>query len=295
MVRVSLFAKLNQATPFAKAGNIWVKYLKTKQAITVTINIIQIPAFNDNYLWMFHRQGSINAYIIDPGDAEVVNNALIENGLKLAGILITHHHWDHTNGVEALSEQHQAPVLGPESDQIKATRELLIDQQRVELKDRIVTTALAVPGHTLDHIAYIIDEPQQAPILFCGDTLFSAGCGRMFEGTAEQMHQSLSSLRALKPETQVYCAHEYTEANLAFAAKVEPNNTVIETHRNEVKALRQQGISSIPSTIAVEQLINPFLRCDHPDVIQAATQHGGIQRPNPVQVFAELRRWKDNF
>lgn len=261
----------------------------------MTINIIQVPAFDDNYLWLLHRQNSPRAYVVDPGDATATNQALTQHGLELAGILLTHHHWDHTNGVAELSAQHKVPVYGPLSEKIQGVSHTLKDQQTLNLEDGIIAEILAVPGHTLDHIAYLIADPQQAPVLFCGDTLFSAGCGRMFEGTPEQMHRSLSTLGSLSKDTQVFCAHEYTMANLAFASAVEPNNTDITARAQEVQSLRQQGLSSIPSNIATERLTNPFLRCEHADVITAATQHGNLKQPSSTQVFAELRLWKDSF
>jgi len=261
----------------------------------LTINIIQVPAFDDNYLWLLHRQNSQRAYAVDPGDAQAINQALTQHRLELAGILLTHHHWDHTNGVAELRAQHKVPVYGPKSEKIQGVSHALEDQQTLNLEDGIAASILAVPGHTLDHIAYLIDDPQQAPVLFCGDTLFSAGCGRMFEGTPEQMHRSLSTLGSLSKDTQVFCAHEYTLANLAFAAAVEPSNTDIIARTQEVQSLRQQGLSSIPTNIAIERLTNPFLRCKHADVISAATKHGSLKHPNTTKIFAELRLWKDNF
>lgn len=250
--------------------------------------IIQIPAFNDNYLWLISDNGQ--AYVVDPGDAEPIEAALKQHNLDLSGILITHHHWDHTNGINALLEQRDIPVYGPQSDKIPQVSHPVKEGDQLKLTEHLAFTVLEVPGHTLDHIAYFGHG-----YLFCGDTLFSAGCGRLFEGSAEQMYSSLEKLSRLPPDTLIYCAHEYTTANLKFAAAVEPNNPAIQSHIHKVDKLRADGLSSLPSTIGLEQKINPFLRAHHPDVIQAAQQRAGSPLSADSAILAEIRRWKDNF
>ena len=268
----------------------------------MTINIIQIPAFDDNYLWLFHKVGSQQAFVVDPGDASPIEQTLAKYNLTLAGILVTHHHWDHTNGIEPLLKNHQVPVYGPHSDKISHISHPLREGDKLNLDDNISVSILEVPGHTLDHIAYYVEDSatgtqtsEGTPALFCGDTLFAAGCGRMFEGEANQMQASLSKLADLPGNTKIYCAHEYTASNLAFAAAVEPHNSHIKQQCERVNALRQQQLSTIPSTMATELLTNPFLRCHIPEVSSTASKRSGQKNLSPGEVFGELRRWKDHF
>jgi hydroxyacylglutathione hydrolase len=248
-----------------------------------------VPAFADNYLWLLADGG--DAIAIDPGDAPPVLGALAAHGLALRAILVTHHHADHVGGVAALRARFDVPVHGPraESARIAGLTALVGDGDTVEALGRRFQV-LGVPGHTAGHIAF------HAPgVLFCGDTLFASGCGRLFEGTPSQMHDSLARLAALPADTAVCCAHEYTLANLAFARAVEPDNADLAARTREVEALRAREVPSLPSTIGLERRVNPFLRCEEPPVIAAAERHTGRALGAPVEVFAELRRWKDGF
>ncbi len=263
------------------------------------LTISPIPAFSDNYIWHLERKGE--HWVVDPGDAGPVIDALGDS--PLSGILITHHHLDHTGGIAQLSSRYQCPVYGPGS--IKGVTEPLADGDRCEVLG-LPLVVMDVPGHTLDHLALLLEEDgsgsssQGTPQLhlFCGDTLFAAGCGRLFEGTPAQMYTSLSKLAALPPETRVYCAHEYTLANLRFAEAAEPGNTAIQNRIAETQALRADKRPTLPSTIGEELATNPFLRCHIPAVARRAANHGangGVEDSDEVEVFARLRRWKDNF
>lgn len=254
------------------------------------ISVIPIPAFSDNYVWLL-RHGR-NAVVVDPGDAEVVERFVADNGLRLAAILVTHHHLDHVGGVARLARTGM-PVYGPrgESEAIPALTDALDDGQRIAVAALDAEfQIISIPGHTRGHIAYL--APGQ---LFCGDTLFSAGCGRLFEGTAQQMYQSLGRLAALPGETLVYCAHEYTLSNLAFAREVEPDNPDVHDAIDEVRAQRAAEEPSVPSSIARERRFNPFLRCEEQAVRLSAERWSGAQLDNAQAVFAQIRRWKDSF
>lgn len=257
------------------------------------LRVTALAAFKDNYIWLLHREGGRDAVVVDPGDAKPVLKALQERGLKLGGILVTHHHWDHTNGIGELLEHAPVPVLGPaaESQPIAGLSQLFGDGEvaRVDCLDAEFTV-MDIPGHTLGHIAF-----HGNGLLFCGDTLFSAGCGRLFEGTPAQMHGSLERLASLPDETRVYCGHEYTESNLAFALAVEPDNAAAAAQLRHVRGLRAQQQPSLPSTLAMEREINPFLRCAVPAVRNAAAHHAGRTLEDPVDSFAVLRAWKDQF
>lgn len=258
------------------------------------LTVAPLPAFSDNYLWLLQRDGV--AAVVDPGDGEVVLRALRERSLRLGAILVTHHHPDHVGGLAALRAAFgDVPVYGPraESRQIAGLSVLLDHGDRVELPELAVRfEVLAVPGHTLGHIAY--HEPA-AKLLFCGDTLFAAGCGRLFEGTPRQMYASLRSLSDLPGETAVYCAHEYTLANLDFARAAEPGNADIGLEIERVRALRGAGQPSVPSSLRRERAVNPFLRCDLPALNAAAGARAGKTLQEPEEVFAVLRQWKDGF
>lgn len=257
--------------------------------ILIVFDVYAIPAFTDNYLWLLTRGNE--AVVVDPGDATPVLRVLKERGLKLVSILITHWHPDHIGGVSALLKQYPVPVHGPraESQKIPQLTNLLDDGDHLSVFGQRFDV-LALPGHTLGHIAYY--TPGQ---LFCGDTLFSAGCGRLFEGTPQQMHSSLTRLAALPEDTRVYCTHEYTLSNLAFAVAVEPGNAALREHLAHVRTLRAQHQPSLPSTMKIERAINPFLRAAVPAVIAAAAQHGGHAPASAAEVFAVLRRWKDDY
>jgi hydroxyacylglutathione hydrolase len=255
------------------------------------MNLIALPAFADNYIWMFHD--GHQAVVVDPGDAAPVHAALDALQLTLHSILVTHHHADHVGGVNALRQRLQGPVYGPAHETIPSPFVPLNDGQTISVLG-LQFEVVDVPGHTAGHIAYAQLNAQVEPWLFCGDTLFSAGCGRLFEGTAAQMSHSLARLSALPADTQVCCTHEYTLSNLKFAAAVEPLNTHISAHTARCLALRQAGQPTLPSTIALERQINPFLRCTQPAVQAAALDHGAAAN-DAISVLAALREWKNNY
>jgi hydroxyacylglutathione hydrolase len=256
-------------------------------------SIIPIPAFADNYIWLLREGGA--AVVVDPGDAAPVQAYLEDEGLDLAAIVATHHHGDHVGGVEALMASRQVPVYGPARETIPARTHALGEGDRVVLGDvGLELHVLDVPGHTAGHIAYT-GRVADVPVLFCGDTLFAAGCGRIFEGTPATMWTSLSKLAALDPATRVFCAHEYTLANLRFAAAVEPANDAVVQRRERDVALRERGQPTVPSTIADELATNPFLRVGEPAVRAAAEAHAGRLLEGDVAVFAALRAWKNGY
>lgn len=260
-----------------------------------TLELVPVPAFTDNYLWLLTRGDQ--AVVVDPGDAAPVEAALAERGLHLVAILVTHHHPDHIGGLKALLQHRDIPVYGPrrERQTIRQLSVELVEGDSVEVLGRRFAV-LEVPGHTLGHIAYYAQARDlDAPLLLCGDTLFSGGCGRLFEGTPQQMHISLARLAALPGATQVYCTHEYTLSNLAFAQAVEPDNAALRDHVTHVKALRAAGTPSLPSSIELELRINPFLRAAQPAVRDAAQRQLGHAPADEVETFAALRAWKDGF
>ena len=246
-----------------------------------------IPAFKDNYIWLL-TQGS-RAVVVDPGDAAPVLARLAADGLHLEGILITHHHADHQGGVAELTARYPVAVFAPAGESITGCTHPLRGGERIEVLGQVVEV-MAVPGHTLGHLAY------HAPgALFCGDTLFGAGCGRLFEGTPAQMSASLDSIAALPDETLVYCAHEYTAMNLRFALAVEPDNAALIERVAKVSALRAAGLSSVPSSLAEEKATNPFLRCTESTVIQAALRQNVAVDRSKVAIFAAIREWRNSF
>jgi hydroxyacylglutathione hydrolase len=255
------------------------------------MNLVALPAFTDNYLWMLHdgRQ----AIVVDPGDAAPVVQALDARGLTLAGIVVTHHHGDHIGGIDALRARLEGPVWGPAREPIPAPFVPMRDGDSVDLLGTRFEV-IDVPGHTAGHIAYFGQPTGEAPILFCGDTLFSGGCGRLFEGTAAQMHASLSRLAALPGDTRVCCAHEYTLSNLRFANAVEPGNAALNAYTFRCEDLRRQGLPTLPSTVATERAVNPFLRTGEPEVCASALEQGAAGK-DPVSVLAALREWKNGF
>ena len=256
------------------------------------LRVEALPAFQDNYIWLLHDGQT--AWVVDPGDAAVVEQALAQRGLRLQGILLTHHHGDHVGGVAALRAATGARVLGPANESLPGPVEPLHDGDIVPALGQ-TWRVLAVPGHTAGHIAYVNDAPPGATRwLFCGDTLFSAGCGRLFEGTPAQMLASLDRLAALPDDTRVCCAHEYTLSNLRFARAVEPDNVALAAHTVWCEARRAAGAPTLPSTLATERCINPFLRCREPGV-RRAVQQRDPSIGTDIEVFAALRRWKDGF
>jgi hydroxyacylglutathione hydrolase len=255
------------------------------------MNLLALPAFTDNYIWMLHD--GAQAVVVDPGDAAPVHQALDAHGLQLAGILVTHHHADHVGGVNALRPRLQGPVWGPARENIPAPYIALNDGDTVDAMGQR-WLVIDVPGHTAGHIAYFQSGASPAPLLFCGDTLFSGGCGRLFEGTPGQMHASLNKLAALPADTQVCCTHEYTLSNLRFAAAVEPGNAARAAYHARCATLREEGRPTLPSSVHTELQINPFLRCTQPEVVATARAHGAAAN-DAVSVFAALREWKNNY
>ena len=257
------------------------------------LSVEPIPAFNDNYIWLITYRDRDGAFVVDPGDAAPVQRALEERGLRLEGILVTHHHFDHVGGLDALRDTWNPVVYGPDNPAIAGIDHTLGAGDRIEVLDHLFEV-LAVPGHTLDHIAYF-HPADDTPLLFCGDTLFAGGCGRLFEGTPAMMHQSLQTLAALPASTRVYCAHEYTLANLAFAAAVEPGNERLVERIARARESRERGAPTVPSNIALERETNPFLRCDRDEVVTGLQRQGRLEGDSVVDVFAAVRAWKDTF
>ncbi len=251
---------------------------------------IAVHAFRDNYIWLVPGSKPGLVAIVDPGDADPVMAALHARGLTPACVLCTHHHGDHVDGVAALVRRYAIPVYGPAAESIPGVTHPVAEGDIAGSETGEPYRVLAVPGHTRGHVAYV-----GAGRVFCGDTLFIAGCGRLFEGTAFQMHASLMRLASLPPDTRVYCAHEYTLANLAFARAVEPDNAATLAFERRARRLRAEGQPTIPGTIADERSINPFLRTSEPAVRRAAASRGEGSLDTDAAVFAVLRRWKDDF
>ena len=257
------------------------------------MNLLPLPAFTDNYIWMLHD--GHQAIVVDPGEAAPVEQALHRWGLTLQAILVTHHHADHVGGVDALRAATGAQVYGPARERMPEPLVRLAQGDSVKALG-LQFQVIDVPGHTAGHIAYYCPDMDGAPLLFCGDTLFSGGCGRLFEGTPAQMHASLSALAALPANTQVCAAHEYTLSNLRFAQAVEPDNPDTARYLAHCEQLRAQGEPTLPAQLGNELRINPFLRCSLAAVAQAAQQFDpSTPSSDPVAVFAALRRWKNQF
>ncbi|GMV01869.1 MAG: hydroxyacylglutathione hydrolase [Burkholderiaceae bacterium] len=257
-----------------------------------------IDAFEDNYIWSLHTPGSDSAVVVDPGDAAPVQRWLSARALRLAAILLTHHHPDHVGGVRELVEHWRPVVHGPAGESIAGVDHRLSGGDTITVADTGATLrVLDVPGHTRGHIAYVAEpfggDPR--PLLFCGDTLFAAGCGRLFEGTPAQMLDSLDRLAALDPETLVYCAHEYTLSNLRFAAAAEPDGEAVHARLDEARRMRAAGARTVPSSIAIELATNPFLRVDAAGVLAAIAGRLGHAPVSRLDSFTALRAWKDGF
>lgn len=260
------------------------------------LQVWPIPAFDDNYIWCIHD--GVSALVVDPGDAGPVLDYLESQSLNLTGILITHHHADHTGGIQdllAYVATDSLPVYGPASESIPGRTVALMEGDRVECAAPAIAFAvLEVPGHTSGHIAYFAAADK--PMLFCGDTLFASGCGRLFEGTPTQMTSSLAKFAALPPETAVYCTHEYTLSNIRFALAVEPANADLIAWAEKAQALRQSNQPTLPTSIGHELRVNPFMRSDQPAVVEAALRESGAPAlPTPAHVLAAIRAWKDRF
>jgi hydroxyacylglutathione hydrolase len=253
--------------------------------------ITALSAFKDNYIWLISDLERKAAICIDPGDAMPVIEALTDIDCRLAAILITHHHWDHTNGLKHLKEYFDVPVYGPAIGQLPGVTHPCSDGDKVEIPELgLAFKVMQIPGHTLDHIAFYGDKR-----LFCGDTLFAAGCGRLFEGTAQNMVDSLASIAKLPKKTKIYPAHEYTITNLRFAETVEPSNIDIPIRLEKMHALRQESKPTLPVPLEDELATNPFLRIGEPKVKASICKHANEKLTEPAQLFSCLRRWKDAF
>jgi len=260
-----------------------------KPVLNMSIEIVPIPAFDDNYLWLLHN-GS-QAVVVDPGDAGPVRRYLSEHQLELTGILITHHHWDHVNGLESLQNDWDCVAYGPADQRIPGDLITVQEQDVVKLPSLgIELSVMDTPGHTLSHISFYNDQ-----WLFCGDTLFSIGCGRMFEGTPDVFSQSLNKISSLPPELLVYCTHEYTAANIQFALSIEPQNQGLQHQQKVVAQQRAEQQPSLPVRLGDELKLNPFLRTHEPELQQTLIHINPKLDPDPVACFAFLRSLKDHF
>lgn len=253
------------------------------------MKLTAIPAFRDNYVWA--RHDDTHAILVDPGEAAPILTWLTEHRIRPLAILVTHHHADHVGGILEITARHPVPVYGPANETIPGRSHPLMGGETLTFPELGASfQVIATPGHTRGHIVYF-----GAGTLFCGDTLFSCGCGRLFEGTAEQMYTSLARIKALPANTQVCSAHEYTLANLDFALAVEPGNADLSERQKQALALRRQNLPTLPVTLASELACNPFLRCEEPDVVVAVAQQcGSAATPGPT-TFAALRAWRDTW
>ncbi|SHK47706.1 hydroxyacylglutathione hydrolase [Marinobacter antarcticus] len=263
------------------------------------LTISAIPAFSDNYIWCLADTDTGKALIVDPGEAKPVQNHIEENGLTLDTILVTHHHPDHVGGIKALIQGYpDCRVIGPAESPFQGNTNSVHPGDEV-VWEHVTFQVMSVPGHTLDHIAFFTDvEIAGRPALFCGDTLFVCGCGRLFEGTAAQMLESLKSIRELPGTTAVYCAHEYTLANLRFARSWLPDDSELEAFERQCKERREAGEPTVPSILEDEKRLNPFLRWDDPAVVSVAKQYcteQGLPADSDSAIFAAIRHGKDNF
>lgn len=253
------------------------------------MDIHAVPAFKDNYIWML--DDGRNAVAVDPGDAEPVRQFLARTGLKLSAVLATHHHADHVGGLVGLAAEWRCPTFGPAHETIAGLDRRLEEGDRFDVPGvGIALETFDIPGHTAGHIALF-----GAGLLFCGDTLFTCGCGRLFEGTAQQMVASLDKLARLPGTTRIFCGHEYTIANIRFALAVEPDNARLKARLARDEAKRERAEPTVPSTLEEELATNPFLRCSQPAVIAAAERHAGRKLAGRVEVFAAIREWKNAF
>jgi len=258
------------------------------------IQVHAVPAFRDNYIWLLcgpdNGMARRPTAIVDPGDSRPVLQAIDHHHLTPVAILITHHHSDHVGGITDLCDRFSIPVYGPAQEAIPGLTHPLQEGSRIELPGLPTMEVLEVPGHTAGHIAYAGER-----LLFCGDTLFTGGCGRLFEGTAEQLYTSLQRLSSLPDDTWIYCAHEYTLGNLIFAQEVEPDNSMLQARIEKTRLLRLAGQSTVPATLEMERRTNPFLRCAIPTVVANTERHTGHSLAPGLETFAALRRWKDQW
>lgn len=254
-----------------------------------TLDIHQIPTRSDNYVYLLRESSSGKAAVVDPSDAEPVLDALDRFGWELTHVLATHHHNDHIGGVPELKEKTGCTVVGARVDRDRIPGiDIEVGDGDTFMLYEAEAKVWEVPGHTRGHIAYWFPESHA---LFCGDTMFALGCGRLFEGTAEQMWNSLSKFRAVPDETRVYCAHEYTLANARFALSVDPDNADLKGYVRDIEHRRERGVATVPALMGVERKANPFLRADQPSLAKAI----GMEGKSPVEIFAEVRSRKDNF
>lgn len=253
------------------------------------LEVVPVRAFKDNYIWTLRNAS--HAAVVDPGEARPVLEYLAREKIALAAILATHHHPDHVGGIAEILDRHRVPVYGPKNEPIATLTRPVSEGDKVTVPELGVDfSVLDIPGHTRAHIAYY-----GAGALFCGDTLFACGCGRLFEGTAEQMYRSLTKLASLPDDTKVYCGHEYTLANIEFAKAIEPGNSALKAREARDRRLREAGKPTLPSTLGEEKATNPFLRCREPAIVESANKYLGARIADPVRVFAAIRDWKNKF
>lgn len=256
------------------------------------LSIHPIHAFRDNYIWIIHNQN--HAAVVDPGIASPVIEYLQSKKLQLSAILITHHHNDHTGGNAELLQSFDIPIYGPLNESIATVSHPLCEGDQINLEEMSLNLmVLDTPGHTRGHIAYYGSNPFN--MVFCGDTLFACGCGRVFEGTAEQMYRSLQKLSQLPSDTLIFCTHEYTLGNIQFAKVVDPENAKLIAFEIAAEELRNRNIPTIPTTLTLERKINPFIRCEQLEIINSAKNYSGGLLSDPIKVFTALREWKNNF
>lgn len=256
------------------------------------LNIYPVHAFKDNYIWVIHNRNY--AVVVDPGIASPVIEYLALKNLQLSAILITHHHHDHTGGNAELLKLFNVPVYGPRNEFISTVTHSVKGGDLLNLPEiSLHLNVLDTPGHTQGHIAYYGSDPIN--LVFCGDTLFSCGCGRIFEGTPQQLYESLQKIYRLPDDTFVYCTHEYTLSNIRFARTVDPENLKLIELERTAQALRNKNIPTIPTTLALEKAVNPFLRCDQHDIVNSVQNYSATSLSDPLSVFTVLREWKNNF
>lgn len=258
------------------------------------LNIRPLPAFSDNYIWVLEHTDKNGVYVVDPGDATPVLQYLKNSNKSLAAILVTHQHWDHVSGIADLVAHYSCPVYGPAIEQHATVNVPMSEGDHLLLWDEFRAEVMETPGHLPDHLSWKLTDGDQTH-LFCADTLFSAGCGRIFRGTHAELKHSLDRIAALPDNTILYCAHEYTLNNLKFALAVEPENAELKKEVERVKALRRTNSPSLPTTVAREKRINPFLRCHTPQLAEAVSKYVGNELNEDLAVFTELRRWKDVY